>query len=123
MLGITKVEPACYGCGKVAKLSKKGMCSWCEWAISQAHDLNAQKLEIEIKTDALKQMDEHIEKELILAEIAINKARQNERDAIKAAGIEAQILVERNAQLRSELIKAYRKIKTLESVTTQPTET
>ena len=116
MLGITKVQPACLGCGTVTKLSRKGMCNWCEWAISQSKTLNAQKLECEIKTDALRQMDDQIEKERILAEIAIRKAQSSERDIIKAAGLEGQILAERNTRLRSDLIKAFRKIKQLEAV-------
>ena len=116
MFGLTKHDPECYGCGKVDKLSRKGFCSMCEWAISQRNDLAGQKLENEIKSDALRQLDEQIEKERILAEYKISAAQQSERDTIKAAGLEGQILIERNAKLRADLIKAFRKIKTLEGV-------
>jgi len=107
VFGITNIEPACYGCGTTAvKLSRKGMCNWCEWAISQAHDLNAQKLENEIKADEIKHLNQ-----------CLTNCQTTAAQAKEAAHLETLVLVEENARLRSNLIKAWRKIKTLESIT------
>ena len=79
------------------------MCNWCEWAISQAHDLNAQKLESEIKADEIKHLNQ-----------CLTACQTTAAQAKEAAHIEHMVLIEENARLRSNLIKAWRKIKTLE---------
>ena len=117
MIGFKKVEPFCLGCKETGfKLSRSGHCADCAWAISQRFDLAGERLENEIKSDALKALDDAAEMIKIRAEINVNEARQREGDIVKAAGLEAKILTERNIRLRSDLIKAFRKIKTLEEV-------
>ena len=105
MLGLTKVEPSCFGCGVVAKLSRKGMCNHCEWAISQAHDLNSQKMEIAIRSNEIKHLND-----------CLTACQTTAAQAKEAAHIEHMVLIEENARLRSNLIKAWRRIKTLEGV-------
>ena len=100
-----RAEPACVACGVVAKLSRKQMCNMCEWAISQRHTLNAQLLENEIKADEIK----HLNKCLTNVETLAAQAKE-------AAHLEKMVLIEENARLRSNLIKAWRKIKELQAV-------
>ena len=105
MMGFKKVA-MCLGChAQDEKLSMSGHCSVCTWAISQRFQLEAQALENEIKSDALKALDDAMEMIKIRAEVAQKACLQ-----------EQQVLVKRNVKLSQDLILAYRKLKTLESV-------
>ena len=85
-------KPACLGCGDTGvKLSRKHMCNTCTWAISQRMNMEARSLENAIKGDEIKRLN----------------------DQLEAEKLAHQILVEENVLLRSDLIKAYRKIRTL----------
>ena len=116
MFGFKKVEPQCFGCGKKEKLSRRHMCAECEWAISQRKDLGKSKRETEDAISALQKLDETAEVIKVKAEIDVNRARQHEKDIIKAASIEAKIYTEQNIRIRAQLARAFRKIHTLESV-------
>jgi len=95
MFGINRVTVCANPqCRAETKLSMAGFCATCDWALSQRHELEGQRIENEIKADALKQMDATVE----------------------AAAIESKILFERNVKIRADLIKAFRRIQTLESV-------
>ena len=94
MFGI-KYIPHCLGCGaENQKLSMKSMCSKCEWAISQRDDLDGVRLENKVKSEELKSIQDRIESTIL----------------------EGAILLERNGELRAELVKAHRRIKSLEAV-------
>ena len=115
MFGITKSEPACLGCGETeVKLCQTGHCAACAWAISQRHHLEGQRMENEIKSEALQHLDKQVEKAWAESEVAK-----------QAYILEGKILLERNADMRAKLIKACRKIKALEAVpdTTDATPT
>jgi hypothetical protein len=103
-------------CGEETKLSQAGYCSACTWALSQRITLDAQRVENEIRQEAMELLDDELEKANIRVELAQVAARHREQDIIKAAKLEGQILLERNVKLRAELTKAFRKIRKLEVV-------
>ena len=97
MFGLKHI-PHCAGCGvdnqQLLVRRGVGFCAQCVWAISQRKDMDSKRIENEMRADELKYG----------------------KDSIEAGIIEGAILLERNGELRSELIKSHRRIKQLESV-------
>jgi len=114
----------CCGCGKVDKVSQKGLCAECEWILA-------------MKGDTVKLGEANFEQAKTITLLTDQITACNEkmkgmvpREQLTACLAEAKHMVGRNVKMRhqwyetkaklnderAKLIKAYRKIQTLESV-------
>ena len=96
----TRLKPnQCKACtGTTDKLSSRGLCKNCEWAINHAPEYD--------------QRVARLDEEIAVRDVALKQLAQD----LEAMKLSRRIVVEDNVVTRATLAKAYRKIKQLESV-------